>query len=65
MRFKVVNLMKHYEMRSNEIVFSQGDPGVNFFIVIGGNLIVEVDGIQKGKLQKGDQFGELALIGEA
>ena len=65
MKSKVIDLMKHFRLQQNEVVFNQGLPGIHFFIVIGGTLRIEVNGIQKGKLQMGDHFGELALIGEA
>jgi cGMP-dependent protein kinase len=50
-------------MRQEEVVFSQGDPGDNFFIIFEGECEVSInDGQMKIPLKAGDYFGERALL---
>jgi CRP-like cAMP-binding protein len=52
-----------------ELIFAQGDPGVGMYIVYSGEVIIEKkhdDGNKYilAKFQKGDFFGELAMLDE-
>jgi CRP-like cAMP-binding protein len=38
--------------------------GVDFFVIVDGEVAVTVDGKEVARLGPGDHFGELALIGE-
>jgi CRP-like cAMP-binding protein len=38
--------------------------GVDFFVIVEGEVSVTVDGKEVARLGRGDHFGELALIGE-
>ena len=40
----------------------QGDPGEEFFTVISGRLVVTIDGAARADLERGDAFGEIALL---
>lgn len=57
-----IEAMKHYRVAAREVVFEQGKPATNFFIVAAGRLEVLVGGRQVNTLQPGDGFGELALL---
>ena len=57
----IVDLVKHYSLGSKEIVYKQGDPGVNFFCLAKGKLEVLSNG-ERTILGPGTGFGELALI---
>ena len=58
----IIDSMKFYLLPPREIVFTQGDPGVNFFVVAGGSLEVLVDGLRVSVLKPGESFGEMALL---
>lgn len=47
---------------SNEVVFTEGDPGDCFYILLDGSATVERDGQQVAWLGSGDFFGEMALL---
>lgn len=54
--------MKTYALEANQLVFKQGDVGVNFFIVEKGKLSVEINDIENSVLVPFNCFGELGLI---
>ncbi|OMJ76111.1 hypothetical protein SteCoe_24587 [Stentor coeruleus] len=58
----VVDEIKLYILGPKEVVFTQGSPGMNFYIVALGRCEVIVNGKTKKLLSKGEQFGELALL---
>ena len=58
----IIEEMKFYTVKSNEIIFAQGSKGSAFFIVDTGSLDVIVNNNKVNSLQTGDSFGELALI---
>jgi Cyclic nucleotide-binding domain len=43
-------------------IVRQGDPGMEFFVVVSGRLAVFIDGVARATLERGDGFGEIALI---
>jgi CRP-like cAMP-binding protein len=47
-----------------EIVRQGQMSGVDFFVIVEGEVAVTVDGKEVARLGPGDHFGELALIGE-
>ena len=47
---------------SNEVIFSEGDPGDSFHVLLEGSATVERDGRQVAWLGPGDFFGEMALL---
>jgi CRP/FNR family cyclic AMP-dependent transcriptional regulator len=47
-----------------EIVRQGHMSGVDFFVIVDGEVSVTVDGNEVARLGPGDHFGELALIGE-
>ncbi len=53
---------RRLEVPAGEVVIRQGDPGTEFFTVISGRLSVTIDGDARGDLERGDGFGEIALL---
>lgn len=44
------------------MLFEQGQPAKNFFVLVSGKLEVQVNGNQVNLLEPGSGFGELALL---
>jgi CRP-like cAMP-binding protein len=56
---------KERSFRAGTEIVRQGHmSGVDFFVIVDGEVSVTVDGKEVGRLGPGDHFGELALIGE-
>jgi MFS family permease len=47
---------------AGEVVIRQGDPGDRFYVIVAGELDVEVAGAPGGGLGPGEGFGEIALL---
>ena len=58
----IIKRMKSYLLEENEIVYLQGNIGVNFFIVIKGKLEETIDGDSVSVIGPKSCFGELGLI---
>ena len=58
----LIKKMKTYTLEADEIVYKQGDIGINFFIVIKGRLDVRIDDESTSILNPNNCFGELGLI---
>ena len=69
-KVEVCKAMGYRSKRKNETVFSQGDPGNTFYIVLSGSVSVSIKaGAAEAEervatLYNGDSFGELALLQE-
>lgn len=61
-RLLMINAMKLYKMKANEVVFEQGSPGINFYIVATGKLSIYINSTKANVVGPGDSFGELALL---
>ncbi|KAK9815809.1 hypothetical protein WJX72_009912 [[Myrmecia] bisecta] len=67
-RFELCKYMRYKAFRSGDVIFRQGDPGSEFYIIISGAVDVivkdEATGDEKtvAHLFTGDSFGELALL---
>jgi CRP-like cAMP-binding protein len=56
---------KERNFRPGTQIVRQGHmSGVDFFVIVDGEVAVTVDGKEVARLGPGDHFGELALIGE-
>ena len=61
-RAYVVSAMKFYTLAANEVIFEQGQPAVNFFVVASGEVEILSNGVRRNVPQKGAGFGESALV---
>jgi CRP-like cAMP-binding protein len=43
-------------------ILRQGISGSNFYVVVEGEGVVKIDGVERATLSKGDFFGELSLL---
>ena len=55
---------RRVEVAAGHVVVRQGDPGVEYFAVVSGSLLVMRDGDEGAELTRGDAFGEIALLRE-
>jgi CRP/FNR family cyclic AMP-dependent transcriptional regulator len=53
---------RHVSAGSDVVV--QGESGVGFFVILGGQASVTVDGSERRTLGPGDYFGEVALLNQ-
>ena len=54
--------MHFYSLERNEVICRQGDPGYNFFMIGSGVVEIIVTGKRVKTLERGQGFGELALL---
>lgn len=67
---EIAQIVHKREYRSEEPVFSQGDPGLGMYIIQEGKVSITIadrDGVEKelAVLSAGDFFGEIALLDES
>jgi Cyclic nucleotide-binding domain/Major Facilitator Superfamily len=53
---------RRIEAKAGTAIVVQGEPGMEYFAVISGNLVVSIDGTDRSELGRGDGFGEIALL---
>ena len=58
----IIHHMRLYTMKPGEVVFTQGSPASNFYVVSKGRLEVIVNTKRIKLLNTGDSFGEMALL---
>ena len=58
----IIDCMKYYTLTSNQIIFKQGQPGNNFFLIVSGIVEVIVNDARINTLLEGNGFGEIALM---
>ena len=58
----IIHHMRLYTMKPGEVVFTQGSPASNFYVVSKGRLEVVVNSKRIKLLNPGDSFGEMALL---
>ncbi|MBC7645155.1 MAG: cyclic nucleotide-binding domain-containing protein [Thermoleophilia bacterium] len=59
---RVAQAVKEHRVPASTTVFSQGDDGDRFYMVMDGSVGVVRDGVPVAKLTPGDFFGETALL---
>jgi hypothetical protein len=53
---------RRIEAKAGTAIVVQGEPGMEYFAVISGDLVVSIDGTDRSELGRGDGFGEIALL---
>jgi pyruvate,water dikinase len=61
---QIARLFKERRFAQGETVVLEGSGGAAFFWIDSGEATVSIRGVERGKLQRGDYFGEIALIDE-
>lgn len=59
---RIITELKFCLYEPDQIIFSQGDPGSNFYIIESGRVEIIINNSVKVALKQGDSFGELALL---
>jgi CRP/FNR family cyclic AMP-dependent transcriptional regulator len=59
---RLAGSMHEKSFASGEEVVREGDGGIGFFVILGGQARVTKQGEDRGMLSAGDYFGEMALI---
>jgi CRP/FNR family transcriptional regulator, cyclic AMP receptor protein len=61
----IASLGTEVNVRAGAVLTTQGTPGSQFFLVINGEALCDVDGRTVAKFGAGDFFGEMALLTKA
>jgi len=61
---QIAGLLKERRFAPGETVVMEGSGGAAFFLIDSGEATVSIHGEEKATLQRGDYFGEIALIDE-
>ena len=61
-RLRVGRIVRELYVTPGQVVVQQGDVGNTMFVVVQGEVAVEVDGNEVTSLREGEHFGELALV---
>jgi pyruvate,water dikinase len=61
---QVARLLKERRFSAGETVIRERSGGSAFYLIVEGEAIVSVEGTERGTLEPGDYFGEIALIDE-
>jgi trk system potassium uptake protein TrkA len=59
---RIAALARPVEVGAGEALTRQGEPGLEFFVVVTGDAVASVNGDQVGTIGAGGFFGEMALI---
>jgi hypothetical protein len=59
---RLANSAAAVHVDADTTVFDQGDRGDRFYVIADGEATVLVDGEPRGRLQRGEFFGEIALL---
>ncbi len=58
----VAHTMSEESFPAGQRILRQGFSGGGFFIILEGEAVVQVDGVEVSRLAKGDFFGEISLL---
>ena len=62
---RIAGSMKQRTFRAGDIVTTEGQGGVGFFVIEDGEARVTVHGSERRRLGPGDYFGEVALLNDS
>jgi CRP-like cAMP-binding protein len=63
-RTRIAAWFEIQEHDAGDRIVHEGSPGYGFFVLDQGDIRVEHDGRDVGRLEPGDVFGELSLLGD-
>ena len=58
----VAHEARRIEAKAGTAIVVQGEPGMEYYAVVSGSLMVSIDGTERSELGRGDGFGEMALL---
>ena len=61
---QLVDTMHRRSYKDSEVIFNKGDPGLGMYLVLSGQVSIQLDSSELTGLLPGDFFGEVALFGE-
>ena len=50
------------EFKAGQVIFNRGDPAAHLYVVVDGEIQIEINGNLVGSVFPGEAFGEMALI---
>jgi len=62
---RIATTMKQRTFQAGDQVTTEGQGGVGFFVIEGGEALVSVGGDERRRLGPGDYFGEVALLNQS
>lgn len=64
-RLRVGRIVSELFVSPGEVLMRQGDPADRLYVVVQGEVSVQVDGKEVAVIREGEHFGEMALIDQA
>jgi hypothetical protein len=61
-RLQVGRIVEEHYFAPGEVLVEQGSPGTSMYVILEGEVSVQVNGIEVARLSAGEHFGELALV---
>ncbi len=58
----VVHIFDEQLFAEGERVLRQGLSGMGFFVIVEGEAVIEIDGVERARLERGDFFGEVSIL---
>lgn len=59
---RIASLVTLYEAKQGSVLAEQGEPGLEFFVVVQGSATATRNGVRLAELGPGSFFGELAIL---
>ncbi len=60
-RLQVGRIVEEHYFAPGEVLVEQGSPGTSMYVILEGEVSVQVNGVEVARLEAGEHFGELAL----
>jgi CRP/FNR family cyclic AMP-dependent transcriptional regulator len=58
----VARAVREVDHKAGTVIAREGEPGIGLFIIAKGSATVSIGGRKKGTIDKGEFFGEIALL---